>query len=159
LPEVVAVAAEDVPQPYHQLLVGNHDMTPTLEAFHGERLNLRLLERRQEGESYSRLVLLTLASSGRPVEFGAIVIDLQCFAPAARQLVLAEQRPLGSVLAAEGIVHASRPRAFIRVSPDPFIHEALGLSGSHELYGRRNLLIVPDNRVLADIIEILPPID
>jgi chorismate-pyruvate lyase len=157
LPVVSAVDPADVPEPYHRLLVGHHDMTPTLESFHGERLNLRVLERQQEGSAYRRLVLLTTAGSGRPVEFGAIVIDLECFGPAARALVLAGVRPLGSILASEGIPHQSRPRAFIRVTSDAFINDALGLVGPHELYGRRNELTLADNRVLADIVEILPP--
>jgi chorismate-pyruvate lyase len=148
-----------VPEPYHRLLVGNHDMTPTLEAFHGQRLNVRVLDRQHEADTYRRLVLLTLADSGRAVEFGAIVIDLSCLTPTARQLVLAGGRPLGSILADEDIVHASQPRAFVRVGPDPFINDALGVPGDRSLYGRRNVLTVPGNRVLADIIEILPPID
>jgi chorismate-pyruvate lyase len=159
LPDVTAVAADDVPEPYHRLLVGNHDMTPTLEAYYGRRLNLRVLERKQEGDTYSRLVVLTLADSGRAVEFGAIVINLGCFPEAARQLVLAGERPLGSVLAAERIPHASQPRAFVRVSADAFINEALGLTGERPLYGRRNMLTLADGRVLADIIEILPAVD
>lgn len=156
LPSVASLAPEEVPEPYRKLLVGHHDMTPTLEAFHGERLDLRVLERHQEGAAYRRLVVLTLSSNGRPVEFGAIVINLQYFAPAARELVLAGARPLGSILASERIPHVSTPRGFIRVGPDTFINEALGLTGADDLYGRRNVLTLPDDRVLADIVEILP---
>jgi hypothetical protein len=72
-------------------------------------------------------------------------------------LVLEGVRPLGSILASEGIAHQSRPSAFIRVQSDAFINDALGLTGAHELYGRRNELTLADNRVLADIVEILPP--
>jgi chorismate-pyruvate lyase len=100
---------------------------------------------------------LKASGSGRPVEFGAIVIDLGCLPDDAREMVLKGERPLGTVLAIHGIAHASHPRAFIRVTSDPFINAALGLSSPRELYGRRNVLMTPDNRTLADIIEILPP--
>ena len=146
-----------MPEPYRRLLVGFHDMTPTLEAFHGERLNLRVLERQHDGDAYRRLVVLT-KEAGQPVEFGAILIDLSCLTAAAREMVLEGQRPLGSVLALFGIEHASRPHAFIRVTSGPFINGALGLPGPHDLYGRRNVLSTPDNRTLADIVEILPPL-
>jgi chorismate-pyruvate lyase len=156
LPPVVQVAGEEVPEPYRTLLVGDHDMTPTLEAFHRDRVNLRVLEQQREGDAYRRLVVLTLGASGRPIEFGAIVIDLGCFSPPTRDLVLGGDRPLGSILASERIQHASRPSAFIRVRSDAFINDALGLTGTADLYGRRNRLMLPDDRILADIIEILP---
>ena len=49
LPNAELVTAEAVPQPYRALLCGEHDMTPTLEAFHKDRIHLRVLERWQEG--------------------------------------------------------------------------------------------------------------
>jgi chorismate-pyruvate lyase len=156
LPPVVEVRPDAIPEPYRSLLVGHHDMTPTLEAFHGERLDLRVLERQQGGDAYRRLVLLT-TEGGRPVEFGAILIDLGCLTPDAREMVLKGERPLGTVLALCGIEHASRPLAFIRVTAGPFINGALGLTIPHDLYGRRNVLSTSDGRTLADIVEILPP--
>src|SRR2546425_1206328 len=76
LPLVHPIQGEEVPQPYRQLLVHESDMTPTLEAFHGERIHLRMLARRLDGDAYSRQVVLTLNGSARPVAFGAIVIHL-----------------------------------------------------------------------------------
>jgi hypothetical protein len=156
LPPVAEVLPDAIPEPYRSLLVGYHDMTPTLEAFHGERLDLRVLDRQHDGDAYRRLVVLT-KGGGDAVEFGAIVIDLSCLTPDAREMVLKGERPLGTVLAVCGIEHASRPRAFIRVRSGPFINGALGLPGPRELYGRRNVLSTSDGRTLADIVEILPP--
>src|SRR5262245_16468240 len=56
LPPLEQVEAEAVPQPYRQLLVHHRDMTPTLEAFHGRDIHLRLLGRRRKGEQYFREV-------------------------------------------------------------------------------------------------------
>src|SRR5579871_1066918 len=99
LPPVSRVPAEEVPAPYGSLLVGNHDMTPTLEAFHGERIQLRLIDRKLDRDSYMRVVVLTLEGSARPVEFGAIVIYLSLFPPAARESILEGRCPLGTLLA------------------------------------------------------------
>ena len=143
-----------MPEPYRGLLVGDHDMTPALAAFHREMIHLRVIERETEGDAYTRLVVLT--AGARPVEFGAIVIDLTPFPPAARAAVLEGIEPLGTILATHRIEHLSRPRAFIRVTSNPFINEHLGLTGAHELYGRRNVLTTADHQVFADIVEILP---
>ena len=37
------------------------------------------------------------------------------------------------------------------------MEKALCLNGQRVLYGRRNVLLTPQNDVLADIVEILPP--
>jgi chorismate-pyruvate lyase len=157
LPQAGEVRGAEVPEPYQRLLVHDGDMTPTLEAFHGERIHLRVLARRQEGETYAREVVLTLDDSHRPVEFGAIVIYLQHFPPAARELILAEQCPLGTILALHRVEHASRPLGFFRWTSDGFISGALGLGAPHVLYGRRNAHRNAQGEVLADIVEILPP--
>jgi chorismate-pyruvate lyase len=56
---------KDIPDPYRALLVGNHDMTPTLEAHHGSRIEIETLERRHEfaPERHTRRVELDLRPS------------------------------------------------------------------------------------------------
>src|SRR6185436_14279022 len=41
LPAIQAVAGGALPEPYKTLLVHNHDMTSTLESFHGEKIHLK----------------------------------------------------------------------------------------------------------------------
>ena len=157
LPSVQEVPGEDVPQPYHRLLCAAHDMTPTLESFHGEPIDLSVLERRVDTHTMARLVVLTLRESRKPVEFGAIIINLNCFPPEARALVLEGQVPLGTILGRHCIAHLSCPQAYLRVASDERMNEALRLTESSPLYGRRNYLVTPEGLILADIIELLPP--
>ena len=42
------VAAQDVPEPYRGLLVHEHHMTVTVEAYHGSPVNVRVLRRRHD---------------------------------------------------------------------------------------------------------------
>ena len=158
LPHAIQVEPEEVPEPYHRLLVPKHDMTPTLEAFHDDRIHLRVLDRRLEDSALCRLVDLVLNGEDRPVEFGAIVIHLDPFPESARQALLEGYRPLGTILADYEIPHQSCPQAFLRITPDGFIGDALGLKGAPELYGRRNVLLTDRGDVIADILEILPPV-
>jgi len=157
LPAVSRVPAEEVPDPYGSLLVGQHDMTPTLEAFHGEPIHLRLIDRKLDGDALLRMVVLALDDSAKPVEFGAIRISLPLFPPEARERILEGWTPLGTILATYHVEHASRPQAFVRVVSDSLIEEVLCLNGQDVLYGRRNVLLTPQGGVLADILEILPP--
>lgn len=158
LPAIEVVAGDAVPEPYQSLLVHKEDMTPTLEKFFGESIHLRVLSRMERGNFYYREVVLALDSDERPVEFGAIKINLSLFSPAARRQILEERLPLGHILQDCAIAHASRPKAFLRVESDDFINRALGLSRGQHLYGRRNTLYDGEQRALAEIVEILPPV-
>jgi chorismate-pyruvate lyase len=157
LPPVAEVEGLDVPEPYRGLLVHQHDMTSTLEKFHGKRIHLHLHGKRQAGEDYFREVVLQLDGSNQPVEFGAIHIHLDRFPTEARQWILQEYLPLGRILNENGMRYTSRPMAYLRFASDRIINELLGLKGAHLLYGRRNQLLDAHERPLAEIIEILPP--
>jgi chorismate-pyruvate lyase len=159
VPGFELVAAQEVPEPFRSLLVHDADMTPTLESFHRARIRIEVLSRHQRGDLYFREVVLALEGSGRPVEFGAIKIDLALFAPGARRDILAAQLPLGRILVEHRIAHTSRPRAVLRVKSDALINRALGLNRATVLYGRRNTLLDTTQRPLAEIVEILPPAD
>jgi chorismate-pyruvate lyase len=157
LPCIEAVEGKDVPEPYRALLVHGDDMTPTLEKFHGDKIHIRVMRRQQRDDYYFREVVLVLDQDERPVEFGAIKMNLALFSPAARKLILEEREPLGHILRDCGVTHASRPKAYLRVESDELISGALQLTGRHTLYGRRNTHFDTDNRPLAEIVEILPP--
>lgn len=159
VPSVTEVRGDQVPEPYHHLLVHNRDMTPTLEVFHGERIHLRVLRRRLEDDRLWREVVLTLDTSGRPVEFGAIVIHCDCFPSLAREEILLGHSPLGTILADHAIQHTSSPHAFLRVHADALIADALRTNADQPLWARRNVLSGTKGEILADILEILPPAD
>jgi len=157
LPPLKQIDAEEVPEPYKTLLVHQNDMTSTLETFHKGVLHLRVLGRERRQDEYYREVVLHLESSEKAVEFGAIKINLDRFNAAARREILAERWPLGHILKDRTMVYSSQPKAFLQIASDRLINSVLNLSGVHLLYGRRNTLVDNRGRVLAEIVEILPP--
>lgn len=157
-PELRRLKGTEVPEPYRALLVHSNDMTPTLECFHGQPLSLRVLSRESVGREYLREVTLNLAESGTPVEYGAIRIQLDVFPEAARERILEEQTPLGKILELESIPHVGWPQAFFRMRADERVAEHLGVEAGREVYGRRNVLLDGHRRMLAEVIEILPPV-
>jgi chorismate-pyruvate lyase len=157
LPPLNQLDGEAVPAPYRSLLVHERDMTSTLEAFHHGGIHLRLVSREQRGDEYFREVVLALDGSERPVEFGAIQINLDRFPAEARAEILQERFPLGHILKDHAIQYLSRPKAFLRIASDQTINSLLNLTGAHLLYGRRNTLLDVAGNALAEIVEILPP--
>ena len=157
LPPIETVSGDDVPEPYRSLLVHQDDMTQTLEKFHGERIHLAVLSSQQRDDAYFREVVLLLDKSDKAVEFGAIKMNLALFPAGARREILEEQRPLGTLLADYAVIHTSRPKAYLRIFSDDFINASLRLDHAQWLYGRRNTLWDPQQRPLAEVVEILPP--
>ncbi|MGO8675868.1 MAG: hypothetical protein ACLQVX_08355 [Limisphaerales bacterium] len=156
-PRMRVVPGDEVPPPYKSLLVHSRDMTPTLEGFHGQPILLTVLSRERDGDTYWREVILKGADDSRPVEYGVIRICLAPLSPAAAKSVLEELRPLGKILQAEAVAHLSWPQAFFRVQADARLINVLGLRQPATLYGRRNVLADGSRRLLAEVIEILPP--
>ncbi len=157
LPAFGRLKAEELPPPYQTLLAHRADMTSTLEKFHNAKIHIQVLAQHTFENEYFREVVLLLDGSEKPVEFGAIKIILNLFPPDAQKEILKEKHPLGHILAEFKIEHSSRPQNFLTVTSDDFINRALKLTGAQSLYGRRNTLVDPWDRPLAEIVEILPP--
>lgn len=152
------IAGRDVPQPYRQLLVHDSDMTSTLEDFFGQPLKLRVLHKRIDDNAMLREVLLVGMNDGRAVEYGSIRIELARFLPDVRAEIEACERPLGGILREANVSFKSRPSAFLKLRPEPGLLQVLGAGDATVLYGRRNTLTTLGGDVIAQILEVLPPI-
>jgi hypothetical protein len=157
--KIESLHGEAIPQPYRGLLVHSSDMTPTLEQFHGQRLDLTLLNREIQDTEYLREITLNLRDRSRAVEYGVIRIYLNRFSPKTKELILGERKPLGNILHSEAIAHLGWPQAFFRVQSDAHMQAVLHLKRPSPLYGRRNLLLDGSRHILAEVIEVLAPVD
>jgi hypothetical protein len=150
------VAPATIPEPYRGLLVHRSDMTSTLQRYHGEDAELRVLQKSSAGNFFCRHIVLEGARSRRPVEYGAIRIRLDAMSEAARRQVLECRVPLGGILKTCGIAHQSCPGGFFRVLSNELMNEVLELDGPRWLYGRCNCLSNGSGETIAEVIEILP---
>lgn len=155
-PELRMISGDRTPEPYKSLLVHQADMTSTLEKFHGDRIHLRVLRTETEGSLYFREVVLLLDATDKPVEFGIIQIYLDRFPQRAVTAILEARLPLGRLLHDFNVPYVSSPRGFFEVTPELDTCELLGVQAGQALYGRRNSLLNPEGKMLADIVEILP---
>ena len=158
LPGIERVDGAALPEPYRSLLVHERDMTSTLGQFHGDDIGLKVLHRHNGGDAFFREVLLLAKRDWRPVEYGAIKINLGQFPEPARDAITGAGVPLGQLLHDYGIGHLSRPSGFLRVECDDHIGGLFELGDRPVLFGRRNTLYdATGKRCLAEIVEILPP--
>lgn len=158
LPDFELFDAKALPAACHRLLVHTGDMTSKLEEFFGEEMRLRVLRCEHNAEHYRREVALVCAKSHLPVEYGAIEIELSAFGEPMRAEIIAGELPLGGLLNRHAVRYRSQPRGFLRVAPDPRLAEIFNLPAPVMLYGRSNVLLDADGRVLARIVEVLRPI-
>jgi hypothetical protein len=154
-PQTRAIAPSRIPPPYRSLLVHERDMTLTLESHFGGRVRLRALSTFRKGSSYYRRVLLVQEYSARPVEMGAVRIDLTAFKPGIRALILGNRVPLGRLLRDGGVDYRSRPTVFLAVTPNSEMMGVFWMREPRTLYGRQTEMSV-DGRKVGDIVEILP---
>jgi chorismate-pyruvate lyase len=146
-----------VPEPYRKLLVHRGDMTSRLEAFWGGEIVLEVLRREHTPEAYRREVVLHIEATDLPVEYGAIEIDLSAFDGELRQFILEQHLPLGGLLNRFKIRYRSEPRGFLKLGADVVMQRVFRLPQAGEFYGRSNVLLGEDDRVLARIVEVLRP--
>jgi hypothetical protein len=156
LPEYEVVPSAQVPQPYHRLLVHKHHMTVTVEAYHGDLVNVRVLERRHQGDMYARKILLTLQGSGEVVQFGIVRINLAFCSPAVRQAILAADTPLGRVLIQHKVLRRIEPTDYLRVVTGPLMMKWFGLDRPRTTYGRLGIIHC-DDRPAVEVLEIVAP--
>ncbi len=150
------IPATEVPQPYQQLLVHDHDMTSKLAGFHHDSISLSVLRSRQTGNIYFREVTLHAATTGAPVEYGLIEILLDSFPTELRPLILAGDTPLGAILTTSGLDFRSEPQGFFTIPADVLREVFPKSSTGAKLFGRYNHLVCGESTCLARILEILP---
>lgn len=153
------VEAEGLPQPCRQLLFHEGDMTTRLENFFRASVRVRVLRSSNDGKVYFREVVLeTDQQPARPVEYGAIEIQLKNLPEFARDAVIEGKMPLGAILNQGRIPYSCSLRGFLQVRPDESMRSAFGVDLPQRLFGRSNRIDDHSGDPIAHIVEILPPL-
>ena len=152
------IEPDDLPGPYRQLLAHDGDMTSRLENAYQSMIQVRPLHSSNDGKNYFREVILeTIESSPRPVEYGAIEIQFAQLPEFAKDEVIAGEMPLGAILNQGRIPYSCSLRGFFNVVPDNSIKEVFSIDFSDHLFGRSNTIETRTGETIAQIVEILPP--
>jgi chorismate-pyruvate lyase len=156
VPAYTYVSPEEMPDPYRGLLVHEHHMTVTVEAYHSGPVDVRILHRRQEGDVYARKILLVHRATGKVVQSGVVRIDLGMCSPAVREAILAGQTPLGRILIEHDVLRRIEPTAFLRITPGPAPMTWFKMTKPDPLYGRL-AIIHCDGRPAVELLEVVAP--
>ncbi len=150
------VSPEEIPAPYHGLLVHEHHMTVTVEAHHGDHVDVVIYNRRHDGPYYARRIFLALQKTGRIVQYGLVRINLRCCSPAVRAEIIAGETPLGRILINHDVLRRIEPTGFLRMVPGPALVDRFGLSEPTPTYGRL-AYIHCDGQPAIELLEVVAP--
>ncbi len=150
------IPADNVPPPYHGLLVHEHHMTVTVEAHHKSLVDVVVLQEHVDNDAYARKILLKLRQGGRIVQFGLMRIHLRFCSRQVRRAILAKQTPLGRILIEHNVLTRIEPTAFLRVTPGPAMMAWFAQAAPRPTFGRL-ALIHCDAQPAVELVEIVAP--
>ncbi|MBI3862010.1 MAG: hypothetical protein HY290_08945 [Planctomycetia bacterium] len=159
--EGLFVQAEHVPsaltpEPYKRLLVHEHHMTVTMEDFHRTQVLVKVLERRLDGDVYSRKILLERADDGRIVQFGVVRFDLAVVLPDVRAEILSERTPLGRILINYNVLRHIDLGAVLQLAVGPGLADLFHCPVGTVTYGRLATIFC-NRRPAVDLLEVAAP--
>ncbi|MBI1915848.1 MAG: hypothetical protein HYS12_14105 [Planctomycetes bacterium] len=150
------IPSDEVPPPYHDLLVHEHHMTVTVEAHHGDLVDVWILKRWYCGDFYARKILLALQGSGKIVQFGIVRVDLSVCSPPVREEILSGRTPFGRILIKHNVLRRIEPTAYLRLLPGPEMMQFFGLDRPRPIYGRL-ALIHYNGQPAVELLEVVAP--
>jgi chorismate-pyruvate lyase len=154
VPECEPVHAEDVPPPFDGLLVHEHHMTVTVEAYHGDLVDVRILACSHKGPIYTRKIVLPLHRSGKVVLFGIVRVNLDYTSAPVRAAIVEGKTPFGRVLIEHNVMRRIEPTGYMKVRPGPAQLAWFGLTKPVPMYGRL-AFIYCDEKPAVELLEIV----
>ena len=145
------------PEPYKRLLVHEHHMTVTMEEFHHASVVVKVLDRKLDGDIYSRKILLERAGDGRIVQFGIVRFDLGVVLPAVREEILSERTPLGRILINYNVLRHIDLGAILQIAAGPGLAKLLGCETGQITYGRLATIFC-NQKPAVDLLEVAAPV-
>lgn len=145
------------PQPYKRLLVHNHHMTVTMEEYHRAPVAVQVLERRLDGDIYSRKILLLKEGTDQVVQFGIVRFDLSYVTQPVREEILAAQTPLGRILIQHNVLRHIDLGAVLRIRLGPELADYFRCEPDTWTYGRLATIFC-NLKPAVDLLEIPAPL-
>jgi hypothetical protein len=156
LPKAEILSPDDVPAPYHDLLVHHGHMTETLEQFHGSPVNVHPYSVHRHGDMYGRKLDLTLASTQQMVMTGLMIINLTFVREDIARQIVEGKTPLGRLLVDNDVLREVSSGAYLRFHPEDPLVKRFSLSDRRPAYGRLATIFFGD-KPAVDLLEIVAP--
>jgi chorismate-pyruvate lyase len=153
-PECVVVHPDGIPHPADALLVHHEHMTTVLQKHHRRPVGVHVLEEHLAGDSYTRKISLTVASTEKVVEWGIVRLNFQYMSPKVRDEILAKKLPLGAILIKHNVHRRIKPRYFLRFPENGQVLKLFTGKSSEPAWGRLGTIYC-DNEPCIELLEIV----
>ena len=149
------VAAEDLPFPFHFLLVHQKHMTRVLVSHYHSPLDLHVHEQHQVGNLYSRKITLAPAETASIVEYGLVRLDMSYMPQPVRRAILQERAPLGAIMINHHVMRRIQPKWYLRLPPGSELLQWLeATTQPGPLYGRLGTIYC-DGEPAVEVLEVV----
>ena len=147
---------EAVPDAYRALLAHSGHMTETVEAHHGDRVDVEVLAKHVTRTHYARKILLRRRRDRRVVQFGIMRVAFAYLPDAPRAEIEGELTPLGRVLIEHNVLRSVELVALWLVEPGHDLRNMFGMPSGINTYGR-TALIYCNHEPAVELLEIVTP--
>ena len=151
------IPSATTPEPYKTMLVHDHHMTVTMESFHQSSVDVRILDRALNENTYSRKIILLKSETDTVVQFGIVKFNFAYVTEDVRDEIIAGNTPLGRVLINHNVLRHIDMGAILRITAGPALAKYLQMPENDVTYGR--LATIFCNQAPAvDLLEISAPL-
>ncbi len=151
------VPAALVPEPYKGMLVHDHHMTVTMEKYHDSPVDVRILDRHESRDVYSRKIVLLKSGTSEVVQFGIVKFNFAYVTDAVRDEIIAGETPLGRVLINHNVLRHIDFGVALRITAGPALAEYLQMPAGDVTYGRLATIFC-NQQPAVDLLEISAPL-
>jgi len=147
-----------VPEPYKSLLVHESHMTVTMETYHESTVDVRILDRSQDENTYCRKIVLVKQGTDDVVQFGIVRFNFEYVTDLVRDEILAGKIPLGRVLINHNVLRHIDLGAVLRITCGPELAKIFQREPGVITYGRMATIFC-NQQPAVDLLEISVPLD
>lgn len=151
------VAREATPEPYHRMLVHEHHMTITMEAYHDCTVDVEVVESRFENDLYLRKILLRKSGTDQVVQMGVVRFNFDFVTDAVRKEILDQKTPLGRVLIQHNVLRHIDLGAIIKFTAGEGLCRYLPMKPGEQTFGRMATIFC-NGAPAVDLLEISSPL-
>src|SRR4051794_34894622 len=130
------VQPEEMPEPFHWLLVHRNHMTKVLEAQYGRPMELDVIKQHLDDDLYTRKIILRPQATDVIVEVGIVRLNFRFMSKEVRDEILQRETPLGAILIRHKVLRKVQPRWFLKFPANAPLLAAAGATFPHTTYGR-----------------------
>ncbi len=146
-----------VPEPYRRMLAHDKHMTVTMESYHRCEVDVKIVDRIDDGHLYCRKIVLVKSGTDEVVQFGIVRFDFHYVTDEVRQEIVNGETPLGRVLINHNVLRHIDLGALLEITAGPGLAEHLQMPVGDVTYGRLATIFC-NRKPAVDLLEISAPL-